>query len=164
MIEIFFKYIFGYSYADVLYLLILITVFICLLKKLFHLSEFSVSRDGINIRFLESSEESPNSEGSKVKLKSFKKGLKSLPQDVFKYFCNSFIWQHMFLTPHDLSVFEKMMSDEEFNNRGKWFTNWNRQDFWDIDFRLIQKLVNQNKKDMEKLEKQLKRDLQTGNK
>lgn len=159
MIEIFFTFIFGINYAKVTYLLLLIIGSIWVSRKLFHLSEFNISKDGFNIRFVESSEKSLSSKGSEAKFKPFKRGLKSLPQDVFEYFCNSFIWRHMFLTPHDLSVFEKMMSDEEFNNREKWFTNWNRQDFWDIDFRLIQKLVNQNKKDVKNLEKQIERDL-----
>lgn len=152
MLEKAFICLFGDNYAKVTYLLLLIIGFTWVLKKFFRLSEFSVSKDGVNIRFLESNEKSPSIEGSnKIKFKPFKRGLKSLPQDVFNYFCNNNLWQHIFLTPYDLSVFEKMMSDEEFKNREKWFENWNNQDFWDIDFRVIQKLVNQNKKDRKKI-------------
>ena len=157
MLEKAFIFLFGDNYAKVTYLLLLIIGFIWVLKKFFRLSEFSVSKEGFSMRFLESNEESPSIEGTKAKFKPFKRGLKSLPQDIFNYFCNNNLWQHIFLTPHDLSVFEKMMSTGERENREKWFENWNKQDWWDIDFRLIQKLVNQNKKDVKKFEKRLQK-------
>ena len=50
-----------------------------------------------------------------------------------------------------------MMSPDETRNRSEWFKNWNNQSFLDIDFRLIQRLVDQNKKDVEKLEARLER-------
>lgn len=121
------------------------------------LKNFSV-KDKFNFEFEELSADGPkpknNSNDSKPKslfknLKDFicsRKRLKSLPSDIFAYFCENELWQHIYLTPHDYKVFSKMMSSDEIANRSSWLQNWNNQDWLDIDFKQIVKFVKKYRK------------------
>ena len=138
------------------YYLIIAVPLMLLLRKI-GLKNFSI-KGKVNFEFGEPSANGPkpknNSNVSKPKslfknLKDFicsRKRLKSLPPDIFAYFCENELWQHIYLTPYDYKVFLLMMSPEEIDNRSSWLQNWNNQDWLDIDFKQIVKLVKKYRK------------------
>lgn len=109
----------------------------------------------------------------------FKKKIFNLPQEDFNYFFEEGLYEHIYLTPHDFkqlhgiirfnkengTVFRDggLMDDTSYGpgnsiiNIEKWSVNWNRQDFWDIDFREIDKIVKKYRKMVSRYEKSIQR-------
>ena len=114
-----------------------------------------------------------------VKKIFFKKKIFNLPQEDFNYFFEHGLYEHINLTPYDFRHIHGIIkfNDEDgkvFRERGlmddtsdgpgssiknieKWSVNWNRQDYWDIDFREIDKIIKKYRKMVSRNEKYIQK-------